>query len=116
MKRVALTVLSVGAVALGGRELLRSDAGHSPAGSGVASSKGFGSQRCWSQEKIKGERFSQRGMAGTIQSFNLDAVDGCVFRVKVEVVTLAGIARTLDYNAEFAAGDRPIFIKYNAPP
>lgn len=99
MKAVAITVVSVGLLAVGGNALKRAVSGES----------------CWSPAKIESARFSLRGLSGSIRSFELNAAGGCVFHVKIELDTPSG-ARTLDYDAKYSGGDRPIFLRYNSPP
>lgn len=71
---------------------------------------------CWSPEKIQKDRYTLRGTVGSIRSFEIDAVDGCIFRVKIEYTSPSGANKLLDYNAEFARGSSPTFITYNSPP
>lgn len=101
MKAITITVLSV-TLAVAGAKELRSHIGN-------------GTGSCWSPDKIKAERFSTRGLPGSIRSFQINSGDGCVFNVKVELDTPARI-RLLDYEARYVAGDRPVFIRYNKPP
>ncbi len=71
---------------------------------------------CWSPSKIRKDRFSLRGVEGSIRTFEIAKVSGCVFQVKIQYTTATGATKVLDYNADFSRGSSPIFIRYNAPP
>lgn len=100
MKAIALALVAVGVGAVGATELLSAD----------------GSGGCWSPEKIQKDRYTLRGAEGSIRSFQIDHVDGCTFRVKLDYTSAAGVDKVLDYNADFSRGGSPIFITYNSPP
>lgn len=119
MKAVVIAALTVGLGAVGANELLSANGDDSPtvaSGSATTAAPNAEKRNCWSESKIKEDRFSLRGAAGTIRSFEMEKVEGCVFRVKLEYGSASGSAKTLDYDAEYAAGDRPIFVRYNTPP
>lgn len=115
MKAVALALVTVGVGAVGAKELLSTDAldSRSLANSATASA---GEQNCWSPEKIKKDRYTLRGAEGSIRSFEIDNVEGCIFRVKLEYTSPTGANKVLDYNAAFAKGGSPTFVTYNTPP
>lgn len=101
MKVVAIAVVFGALAVAGAKELL--------------SARDSSGKKCWSPGEIQDERFSLRGVPGSIRSFDVKAVEGCEFNVKIEIDSPTG-TRSLDYNATYASGDRPIFIRYNTPP
>lgn len=117
MKAVAVALVTVGLGAVGANELLSADtnaAGSASAASASAKSGGAGG--CWAPGKIQKDRYTLRGAQGSIRSFEINNVEGCVFRVKIEYTTVTGANKMLDYNAEFARGEAPTFKTYNSPP
>lgn len=119
MKAVAIAALTVGLGAIGANKVLSANGDDSPAvasGSATTAAPNAEKRNCWSESKIKEDRFSLRGAEGAIRSFEVEKVEGCVFRVKLEYGSASGAARLLDYEAEYAAGDKPIFVRYNTPP
>lgn len=118
MKAATLTLLGLGLGTVGAAKVAASETPDAPAGASVSASvpsNGAGS-RCWSDAKIKNDRFSFRGAEGAIRSFELEKVAGCTFRVKIVYTTRDGSERTLDYDATFARGSAPIFVRYHSPP
>lgn len=116
MKVVAIAVVSGALAVVGANELLPARASDSRSSPGTAAAaKSATNRKCWSPDKIQNERFSVRGLPGSIRSFDVNAIEGCVFNVKIELDSPTG-ARSLDYNATYAAGDRPIFVRYNTAP
>ena len=71
---------------------------------------------CWSEDDMRGDRFTLRGAQGSITKFEADKVEGCRFNVSIGYTTASGESRSLSYVAEFVAGESPTFIRYNAPP
>lgn len=116
MKAVALALVTVGVGAIGAKELLSSDALNSRSMADPATASAGETETCWSPEKIKQDRYTLRGAEGSIRSFEIDNVEGCIFRVKLEYTSPTGANKVLDYNAAFAKGDSPTFVTYNSPP
>lgn len=118
MKAVAVALVTVGLGAVGAKELLSADTNAASNGASAASAaaKSGGAGECWTPGKIQKDRYTLRGAQGAIRSFEINNVEGCVFRVKVEYTSETGANKVLDYNAEFADGSSPTFQTYNSPP
>ncbi len=118
MKAAIVTAVALGLGVVGAKKIVTAAAENRPpaASSANAQAPSRSQSACWSDGKIKKNRFSLRGEEGAIRSFELERTSGCEFRAKITYTSANGSEKTLDYDAKYIRGTSPIFVRYNTPP